>query len=76
VLYSDGITEAVNASMEQFGEERLMHSVESTDGQSAAETRTAILRDLADFTAGAPARDDVTVVVLRVSSTAIPGCVT
>ena len=68
VLYSDGITEAVNPSMEQFGEERLIRSVEKTDGQSAAETRIAILRDLADFTAGAPARDDVTVVVLRVAT--------
>jgi len=67
VLYSDGITEAINASMEQFGEDRLMRSVEKTDGQSAAETRTAILRDLADFTAGTPARDDVTVVVFRVA---------
>ena len=67
VLYSDGITEAINGSMEQFGEERLMRSVERTDGQSAAETRAAILRDLEDFTAGTPARDDVTVVVLRVA---------
>jgi sigma-B regulation protein RsbU (phosphoserine phosphatase) len=67
VLYSDGITEAINASMEQFGEERLMHSIEKTDGRHAEETRAAILRDLAEFTSGTPARDDVTVVVLRVA---------
>jgi len=67
VLYSDGITEAVNRSMEQYGEERLLAAIERTDGQSAEETRSAILRDLAGFTAGAPARDDVTVVVVRVA---------
>ena len=32
------------------------------------EARAALLRDLADFTAGTPARDDVTVVVLRVNA--------
>lgn len=68
VLYSDGVTEAVNASMEQFGEGRLMESVARADGRSAEETRSAILRDLGDFTAGTPARDDVTVVVLRVAA--------
>jgi Stage II sporulation protein E (SpoIIE) len=65
VLYSDGITEAVNEAMEQFGEERLMRSVESTDGQSATESQAAILRDLARFMGPTPARDDITLVVIR-----------
>jgi sigma-B regulation protein RsbU (phosphoserine phosphatase) len=65
VLYSDGVTEAVNHAMEQFGEERLMRSVESTDGQSAMESRDGILRDLAAFMGSTPARDDITLVVIR-----------
>ncbi|HEY2016737.1 MAG TPA: PP2C family protein-serine/threonine phosphatase [Bryobacteraceae bacterium] len=68
VLYSDGITEAINGSMDQFGEERLIESIERADGQSAEATRAAILRDLADFAAGTPPRDDITVVVLRVAA--------
>lgn len=65
VLYSDGVTEAVNHAMDQFGEERLMRSVESTDGRNAVESRDAILRDLADFMGTTPARDDITLVVIR-----------
>jgi hypothetical protein len=67
VLYSDGITEAMDSGLRQFGEARLIHAVESTDGQPAEESRAAILRDLAAFTNGAPPRDDVTLVVLRVA---------
>jgi sigma-B regulation protein RsbU (phosphoserine phosphatase) len=67
VLYSDGITEAINASLDQYGEERLMRAVEAADGRDAAETRSAVLDDLASFTAGTPARDDITLVALRVA---------
>jgi len=66
VLYSDGITEAMDSELRQFGEGRLIRAVESTDGQAAEESRAAILRELAAFTNGTPARDDVTLVVLRV----------
>ncbi len=66
VLYSDGVTEAVNEAMQQYGERRLARQVEQADGQPAFATRDAILRDLAGFMGAAPARDDITVVVLRV----------
>ena len=39
VLYSDGITEAVNATMQQYGEQRLLRAVDATDGQSAEAAR-------------------------------------
>jgi hypothetical protein len=65
VLYSDGVTEAVNAAMEQFGEPRLMRAVETTDGQSAIESRDAILRELRAFMGATPPRDDITLVVIR-----------
>lgn len=67
VLYSDGVTEAVDSKMDQYGEPRLVRAVEATDGRPAEDSRVAILRDLAEFTGTTPARDDVTVVVLRVS---------
>jgi phosphoserine phosphatase RsbU/P len=72
VLYSDGVTEGVNPSMDQFGEDRLMRAVESADGGSAAEIRAAIIRDLAAFADGAPARDDVTVVAIRAPASLLP----
>ncbi len=71
VLYSDGITEAMDRDLQQFGEGRLIRAVESTDGQPAEESRAAILRELAAFTNGTPARDDVTLVVLRVAQNGV-----
>ncbi len=69
VLYSDGVTEAVNGAMDQYGEERLLRIVEGADGQPALATRDAILSDLAQFMGTTPARDDITVVVLRAGAT-------
>jgi phosphoserine phosphatase RsbU/P len=66
VLYSDGVTEAVNATLDQFGEDRLIRAVEQTDGRNADETRASILRQLAAFTGSTPAWDDITLVALRV----------
>jgi hypothetical protein len=71
VLYSDGITEAVDFRMDQYGEERLIRAVEKTDGQPAEESRAAILLDLAEFVGTTPARDDITLVVLRVAEFAV-----
>jgi sigma-B regulation protein RsbU (phosphoserine phosphatase) len=73
VLYSDGVTEAVNASMDQFGEERLLRSVDRTDGRSAAEGRSMILRDVAQFMGATAPRDDITVVFVRVGESTKAG---
>src|SRR5262249_55569726 len=68
ILYSDGVTEAVNAKLDQFGEERLLRAVEQTDGRSAEETRASILRELSAFRGATPAWDDITLVALRVGA--------
>jgi sigma-B regulation protein RsbU (phosphoserine phosphatase) len=68
VFYSDGLTEAMNGVLEQFGEERLMASVENTDGMHAAATRDSILKDVKQFLEGAHPQDDLTITVLRVNS--------
>ncbi len=66
VLYTDGIPEAENAAGEAYGFERLEALLAGvpTDGDAATVTR-AVLDDVARFTAGAPASDDITVLVLR-----------
>ena len=71
LMYSDGVTEAVNGTMEQYGEPRLQHVFETTDGMTAEESRVAILRDLAEFVGTTPARDDITVVVVRADDIAV-----
>ena len=65
ILYTDGVTEAVNGEGEMFGEERLWDVIAATQGSSADETIGAICGALAAFTGGAEPADDVTVVVVK-----------
>jgi len=65
VLYSDGITEAVSPAGEDFGEERIATLVASLRDCPASEIVEAIEKAVAEFTEGAPAADDITVVVAR-----------
>lgn len=65
VLFSDGVTEAANPRDEDFGEERLARLVASLRDRSANEIVEAIHAAVTEFTEGAPAADDITVVVAR-----------
>ena len=65
VLFSDGVTEAVNPSDEDFGETRLAELVASLSGRPAREIVKAVHDEVARFTQGAPPADDITVVVAR-----------
>jgi serine phosphatase RsbU (regulator of sigma subunit) len=70
VFYSDGITEAMNSGLEQFGEQRLMEAVERTDHLDATGTRDSILNAVREFLGGVHPQDDMTIVVLRVGDPA------
>jgi serine phosphatase RsbU (regulator of sigma subunit) len=70
VLYSDGVTEAMNRHREEFGEDRLAAVVSSAVTESAIHIRDGILAAIAEFQAGTPAHDDITVVVLKSTQTA------
>jgi serine phosphatase RsbU (regulator of sigma subunit) len=67
VFYSDGLTEAMDAELEQFGEERLMAVVERSDGMDATATRDSILKEVKQFLKGGHSQDDLTIAVLRVN---------
>jgi len=64
LLHSDGIYETTNDSGAQYGLDRLMKLLASTDG-SAAEVRDRILRSVETFRGIAPQEDDLTLVVVR-----------
>jgi phosphoserine phosphatase RsbU/P len=49
VLFTDGVTEARNASGQEFGEERLEARLRSYRGCNAAELRTIILEEVKEF---------------------------
>jgi len=65
VVYSDGVSEAMNEAEEFFGEERLHPIVVRTRGMTAAEVGAVILEELSAFVAHAEQSDDVSLMVLR-----------
>ena len=66
LLFSDGVTEAENPSGEEVGDDRLAGWLHRVADKSATEVVDSIQRDLAAFCASAAARDDVTLMVLKV----------
>jgi phosphoserine phosphatase RsbU/P len=67
VFYTDGVTEAARPDQEMFGEERLIHLVESLPRDLAArEVVDRVLKGVREFLGDTEAGDDITVMVLRV----------
>lgn len=65
VIYTDGITEAMNPFREQFGEARLLSTIKKYGHLPAGEFAEAIDREIHEFTLGAPQNDDITLVAIR-----------
>ncbi len=65
VVYSDGVTEAINASGDFFGDDRLRRAILSKASQPAAAVGAGILQALEDFVGLTKPFDDVSVVVLK-----------
>lgn len=65
LLYTDGVTEAFNATMDQFGAERLLDAIRQNETQSADGLLQSVRQALNDFTNGQPLADDVTLVVCK-----------
>jgi sigma-B regulation protein RsbU (phosphoserine phosphatase) len=68
VLFTDGVSESMNARDEEWGEDRLIEFAKMCHALPAFEVMTRILGASAAFAAGAPQHDDMTLVVLRVLS--------
>jgi sigma-B regulation protein RsbU (phosphoserine phosphatase) len=67
VLFTDGVTEACNASEEEFGEARLLRVMEDHRESSPDELQREILQAVSEFSSGLW-RDDATLLVLSVDS--------
>ncbi len=68
LLYTDGMTEARNASNEEFDEERLDRALRDHGCRMANDCLNALLDDVEAFTGGVPFTDDVTMLVLKAHS--------
>ncbi|WP_292364876.1 MULTISPECIES: PP2C family protein-serine/threonine phosphatase [unclassified Methanoculleus] len=66
LLYTDGITEAINPDEEQFGEERLIETVIGCLNRSSAEIVDRVRDAVMEFSGDEPQFDDLTLMVLRV----------
>jgi phosphoserine phosphatase RsbU/P len=65
VLYTDGISEAVNENQELFGDERLQEFVAQRHALSAEEMKIQILEVVRHHQQNAPQADDMTLVIVR-----------
>jgi sigma-B regulation protein RsbU (phosphoserine phosphatase) len=65
VVFSDGVTEALNAAGDEFGEERLLPCLDAHRESPPKDLLESILADVRTFAASAAQHDDVTVLVLR-----------
>lgn len=64
VLYTDGVTESMNAAAEEFGQERLVEVVRRHRTESAQCMVRSIVTDLQEFSAGEQ-HDDITLIVAK-----------
>lgn len=65
LIYSDGVTEAMNESEEEFGEERLTSIVQDSLDLSSSNIVDTIIKNIHSFVGKTPQSDDITLVVLQ-----------
>jgi phosphoserine phosphatase RsbU/P len=65
VLFSDGVSEAMNTAEDFYGEERLLAVLSACAGASPADIVTRVMGDVRAFAAGAKQSDDITVLAAR-----------
>jgi len=65
VIYSDGISEAMNPELEEWGEEQLIAAARESTSGCSVEVVAQIMKAAASHAAGAPQSDDMTLVVVR-----------
>jgi sigma-B regulation protein RsbU (phosphoserine phosphatase) len=65
LLYTDGITEAMNRSKAQFGDERLKKLLAQSSRAGADRVRGSIIGRVRRFQGNEPASDDLTLLVLK-----------
>jgi sigma-B regulation protein RsbU (phosphoserine phosphatase) len=66
LLFTDGITDAMNAAGEPFGEERLAALIQEHGDLPFEELRERILREIHAFVGTTSQHDDMTLVLVKV----------
>jgi sigma-B regulation protein RsbU (phosphoserine phosphatase) len=65
VLYTDGVTEALDTEGNEFGVERTMQSVRASADNGAQAIIARLIDDLRNFVGSHPQNDDITLIAIR-----------
>lgn len=65
VVFSDGVSEALDSAGEEFGDDRVLASVQAAAGTDAQTLVRQVFDAVRDFTAGTAQGDDITAMVIR-----------
>jgi len=65
VLYTDGVTEALDTEGNEFGVERTMQSVRASANNGAQAIIARLIDDLRNFVGSHPQNDDITLIAIR-----------
>jgi sigma-B regulation protein RsbU (phosphoserine phosphatase) len=65
ILYTDGVTEALDAEGEEFGMENLIQSILASASEGPSGIITRLTDDLRTFVGRHPQHDDITMIVIR-----------
>jgi phosphoserine phosphatase RsbU/P len=65
IVFSDGVSEALSAEGEEYGEARILETAQKHIGVEPSDMLQAIFSDVREFTRGAAQNDDITTLVLK-----------
>jgi sigma-B regulation protein RsbU (phosphoserine phosphatase) len=65
VLYTDGVTEALDAEGFEFGIDRMIQSVRESAAHGASAIITRLIDDVRNFVGAHPQNDDITLITIR-----------
>ena len=65
ILYTDGVTEALDSQGEEFGMENVIKSIQASASEGAAGMISKLTDDLRAFVGNHPQHDDITLIVIR-----------
>jgi sigma-B regulation protein RsbU (phosphoserine phosphatase) len=65
LLYTDGVTEALDANGDEFGPERMIECVRASAPEGAQAIITRLIDELRSFVGAQPQNDDITLIAIR-----------
>jgi len=65
ILYTDGVTEALDAEGFEFGIDRMIQSVRASAAHGASAIITRLIDDVRNFVGAHPQNDDITLITIR-----------